>query len=54
MNQREQKDSAAGQPAPRRIVLVISSLGGGGAERVMALLAGEWVRRGVSVSLVTG
>lgn len=35
------------------IVLVISSLGAGGAERVMTLLAGEWARRGRRVTLIT-
>jgi len=32
---------------------VIASLGAGGAERVMTLLAGEWARRGNEVTLVT-
>lgn len=36
-----------------KLVLVISSLGGGGAERVMALLANEWVVRGNEVTLIT-
>jgi glycosyltransferase involved in cell wall biosynthesis len=36
-----------------RVVLVISSLGPGGAERVMSLLAGELVARGHEVRLVT-
>lgn len=36
-----------------KLVLVISSLGGGGAERVMALLANEWVARGNEVTLIT-
>lgn len=36
-----------------KLVLVISSLGGGGAERVMTLLANEWVERGDEVTLVT-
>ncbi|WIG56929.1 MAG: Alpha-1,4-N-acetylgalactosamine transferase PglJ [Rhodanobacteraceae bacterium] len=36
-----------------KLVLVISSLGGGGAERVMTLLANEWVERGDEVTLIT-
>lgn len=36
-----------------RLVLVISSLGGGGAERVMTLLANAWVARGDEVTLIT-
>jgi glycosyltransferase involved in cell wall biosynthesis len=36
-----------------KLVLVISSLGGGGAERVMTLLANAWVARGDEVTLVT-
>ncbi len=36
-----------------RLTLVISSLAGGGAERVMSLLANAWTRLGVDVSLVT-
>ncbi|MGH8321206.1 MAG: glycosyltransferase family 4 protein [Gammaproteobacteria bacterium] len=36
-----------------RLALVIGSLGGGGAERVMTLLANAWVRRGVAVTLIT-
>ena len=36
-----------------RLVLVISSLGGGGAERVMTLLANAWVERGNEVTLIT-
>lgn len=35
------------------IVMVIASLRGGGAERVMTLLANEWVRRGRRVSVIT-
>ncbi len=33
--------------------MVIASLRGGGAERVMTLLANEWVRRGRRVSIIT-
>lgn len=36
-----------------KLVLVISSLGGGGAERVMTMLANAWVERGNEVTLVT-
>ena len=36
-----------------KLTLVISSLGGGGAERVMALLANEWVHRDNEVTLIT-
>lgn len=36
-----------------KLVLVISSLGGGGAERVMTLLANAWVERGDEVTLIT-
>ncbi|MGH8144778.1 MAG: glycosyltransferase family 4 protein [Rhodanobacteraceae bacterium] len=36
-----------------RIALAISSLGGGGAERVMAALANAWAERGHEVTLVT-
>ena len=36
-----------------KLVLVISSLGGGGAERVMTLLANAWVERGNEVTLIT-
>src|SRR6516165_6341360 len=36
-----------------RIALVISSLGPGGAERVMALIANELVARGHDVCLIT-
>jgi GalNAc-alpha-(1->4)-GalNAc-alpha-(1->3)-diNAcBac-PP-undecaprenol alpha-1,4-N-acetyl-D-galactosaminyltransferase len=37
----------------RKIVLVISSLHGGGAERVMSNLANYWAERGIRVTLVT-
>jgi len=37
----------------KKIVLVIATLGAGGAERVMTMLAGEWVRRGNEVTLIT-
>lgn len=36
-----------------RITLVIPSLGSGGAERVMSVLAGMWAARGEEVTLVT-
>jgi GalNAc-alpha-(1->4)-GalNAc-alpha-(1->3)-diNAcBac-PP-undecaprenol alpha-1,4-N-acetyl-D-galactosaminyltransferase len=36
-----------------RLTLVVSSLGPGGAERVVATLANAWVRRGHAVTLVT-
>lgn len=36
-----------------KIALVISSLGGGGAERVMATLANAWVHDGIEVTLIT-
>lgn len=37
----------------RRLTLVIGSLGGGGAERVLTILANAWVARGDAVALVT-
>lgn len=36
-----------------KLALVIGSLGGGGAERVMAMLANAWSRRGAEVTVVT-
>ena len=36
-----------------KIALVISSLGGGGAERVMATLANAWLQDGAEVTLIT-
>lgn len=36
-----------------RLALVISSLGGGGAERVMSVLANAWASRGEDVTLIT-
>ena len=36
-----------------RLTLVISSLGSGGAERVMSLLANQWACQGKTVSIVT-
>lgn len=36
-----------------KLALVISSLGGGGAERVMSLLANAWIDRGNEVTLIT-
>jgi glycosyltransferase involved in cell wall biosynthesis len=36
-----------------RLVLVIPTLGGGGAERVMATLANAWVAEGAAVTLIT-
>jgi len=38
---------------PKRIIIVISSLGSGGAERNAALLASSWADRGDSVFLLT-
>jgi glycosyltransferase involved in cell wall biosynthesis len=38
---------------PRRIALVIHSLAGGGAERVVSLLASHWAAQGVEVALIT-
>lgn len=40
-------------PALRHVALVISSLQGGGAERVAATMAGGFVERGIRVTLVT-
>ncbi|MDH5492602.1 MAG: glycosyltransferase family 4 protein [Myxococcales bacterium] len=37
----------------RRITLVISSLGSGGAERVMSILASAWAARGAKITLIT-
>jgi glycosyltransferase involved in cell wall biosynthesis len=39
--------------APRRVALVISSLSGGGAERVASALAARWARAGHRVTVVT-
>lgn len=36
-----------------KLALVISSLGGGGAERVMAVLANAWAAGGIDVALIT-
>lgn len=36
-----------------KLALIIGSLGGGGAERVMAALANAWVQGGVTVTLIT-
>lgn len=36
-----------------RITLVIGTMGGGGAERVMSILADYWAQQGVSVTLIT-
>ncbi|MFV1966084.1 MAG: glycosyltransferase family 4 protein [Pirellulaceae bacterium] len=38
---------------PEKIALVIHSLAGGGAERVVSLLANHWVERGIDVSVIT-
>lgn len=38
---------------PLRLTLVIHSLAGGGAERVTAMMANEWSRRGRDVTLIT-
>jgi glycosyltransferase involved in cell wall biosynthesis len=45
--------STTGNPAPRRrLLFLVSSLHGGGAERVAATLANAWARRGDEVTLV--
>ena len=36
-----------------RLTLVVSSLGPGGAERVVATLANAWVHRGCGVTVLT-
>jgi GalNAc-alpha-(1->4)-GalNAc-alpha-(1->3)-diNAcBac-PP-undecaprenol alpha-1,4-N-acetyl-D-galactosaminyltransferase len=41
------------QGAVEKLTLVVSSLGPGGAERVVATLANEWARRGRTVTLLT-
>lgn len=41
-------------PAPARIALLLPDLAGGGAERVVTLLAGEFARRGHQVDLLLG
>lgn len=38
---------------PRRLCLVISSLGAGGSERVMSILANQWAGAGAAVTLIT-
>ena len=40
-------------PASKRVVLLIYSLGGGGAERVSAILMNRWVQAGHQVTLLT-
>lgn len=47
------KGSSATTSGGHRLTLVISSLGAGGAQRVMALLANHWVEQGWSVTLLT-
>jgi len=37
----------------QRVTLVISSLGGGGAERILAWLANQWVGKGLHVTIIT-
>jgi glycosyltransferase involved in cell wall biosynthesis len=44
---------AVARARPYRIALVISSLGGGGAERIVSGLATRWARAGLDVSVVT-
>src|SRR6185312_3269662 len=39
--------------AAMRVALVIPTMGGGGAERVMATLANAWVADGAAVTLIT-
>src|SRR6185312_12654774 len=49
-------DLRRGQRSARvviRLTLVIQSLGGGGAERVMATLANAWAAEGAAVTLIT-
>jgi GalNAc-alpha-(1->4)-GalNAc-alpha-(1->3)-diNAcBac-PP-undecaprenol alpha-1,4-N-acetyl-D-galactosaminyltransferase len=41
------------RPGARRLTLVIGSLGSGGAERVLTILANVWAARGDAVTLVT-
>ncbi len=38
---------------PRRLTLVISSLGPGGAERVLTTIANSWVQKGAEVTLIS-
>ncbi len=49
----DKEEKARHAPAGQAIVLVIATLGAGGAERVMTLLAGEWARRDNQVTLIT-
>jgi GalNAc-alpha-(1->4)-GalNAc-alpha-(1->3)-diNAcBac-PP-undecaprenol alpha-1,4-N-acetyl-D-galactosaminyltransferase len=49
----EVTDSVDVYAPPFRLTAVISSLGMGGAERIMALLTGAWVERGWEVVLLT-
>ena len=44
---------AVARSQPYRIALVISSLGGGGAEHIVSGLATRWARLGLDVSVVT-
>ncbi|MEI2416955.1 glycosyltransferase family 4 protein [Orrella sp. JC864] len=45
--------AAAAQGLPQRILILIHSLHGGGAERVAADLSAQWARAGAEVTLVT-
>lgn len=51
--QKQEKAKERNAGVSRTIILVIATLGAGGAERVMTMLAGEWARRGNRVVLLT-